>query len=151
MSEYRIVNRVAPTPAMAQTIAEVEAQAELEKAIPLVKEVIQNPGVLEGLKTEYHIPFVPRVGENVAFSPESREAYVASVKPSAANVAAVLTSQRESFELDDPELDLMLKIIQDIPESKLNSYVSSEEFEQFKQKVIQAFKHAGFDTRNFDE
>jgi hypothetical protein len=51
MSEYKIVNRVHPTPAFAQTIAEVEAAENEGLAIPK-------------LKTEFHVP-VPKVGDEM--------------------------------------------------------------------------------------
>ena len=108
MSEYKIVNRVHPTPAFAQTIAEVEAQAELDKSLPLVEQVPQNPGVLEGLKT----------------AEASRATFVGQV--------GSLESWGE-------------KVVRPF----LERPIRREEFDDFKERVIRAFKDMGFDTRKF--
>ena len=168
MSDYKIVNRVHPTPAFAQTMAEVEAQVELEKAIPLVKEVIQNPGVLEGLKAEFHVP-VPKVGDEMKIPFHAGETI--KFVPSAENVGKLLTSQVESFDHDAvltaeasrapfvgkaetikfPEPETFNQMVSRMAEELgcADPVVKQSEFEDFKERVIRAFKDMGFDTRKF--
>ena len=152
MSEYKIVNRVHPTPAFAQTVAEVEAAENEGLAIPK-------------LKTEFHVP-VPKAGDEMKVPFHAGETI--KFVPSAANVAKVLLSQnhccgdeilaeiktaeasRAPF-VGKAEPDTFNQMVSRMAEELgcADPVVKQSEFEDFKERVIRAFKDMGFDTRKF--
>jgi hypothetical protein len=120
MSEYKIVNRVHPTPAFAQTIAEVEAAENEGLAIPK-------------LKTEFHVP-VPKVGDEmkVPFHAGETIKFVEMVEASRA------------------PSDVMVEVMALYEKCREESLpINRKEFEDFKERVIRAFKDMCFDTRKF--
>lgn len=135
MSEYKIVNRVHPTPAFAQTVAEVEAQVELDKSLPLVEQVLQNSGMLAELTKQNY-------------------------EPSAAGVEAMLRKQSaeghscldelRTAEASQAPSDVMVEVMALYEKCREESLpINRKEFEDFKERVIRAFKDMGFDTRKF--
>jgi hypothetical protein len=170
MSEYKIVNRVAPTPAFAQTQAEVAAEEVLDKSLSLIQEVAQNPEVTKalaekGLMVDPDVMNNPLpVVTNPMFGYNEKTGMPVVAVPSAANVAKILLSQAHCC-FEDMPADL--KQPETSPQEQLNELyetlraeqeerqglragpVSREEFEEFKQSVIEAFKQIGFDTRKW--
>ena len=131
MPEYKIVNRVHPTPAFAQTIAEVEA-AEVEAA--------ENEGLaIPKLKTEFHVP-VPKVGDEmkVPFHAGETIKFVETAEAS-----------RAPFVGKADELKPVRDLIRDFVGSSYQPPITRKEFDDFKERVIRAFKDMGFDTRKF--
>ena len=167
MSEYKIVNRVHPTPAFAQTVAEVEAQAELDKSLPLVQEVAQNPEVAKVLRKKgFNVVSYDCAEEDV----DNAFKFLEVPKPSAVGVEAMLQKQfgpgsehccgnelaeemktaeasRAPFvgktEEWQPE-EGPLVIAFETPES--GEVITREEFEQLKADLVLAFKKMGFDV-----
>ena len=136
MSEYKIVNRVHPTPAFAQTVAEVEAQAELDKSLPLVQEVAQNPEVAKVLRKKgFNVPLVGSDYE------EPDEAFKFLEMPQMAEASrAPLVGKTEEWQPEEsPPVTAF-----ETPES--GEVITREEFEQLKADLVLAFKKMGFDV-----
>ena len=124
MSEYKIVNRVHPTPAFAQTIAEVEAAENEGLAIPK-------------LKSEFHVP-VPKAGDEMKIPFHAGETIKFVETAEASRAPFVGKTEGE------PTAEAIAEIFRNLAKP-----VTREEFDDFKQQVIAAFKNMGFDTRKF--
>jgi hypothetical protein len=143
MSEYKIVNRVAPTPAFAQTQAEVAAEEVLDKSLSLIQEVAQNPEVTKalaekGLTVDSDVMNNPLpVVTNPMFGYNEKTGMPVVVIPK-------MSPQEQVSALYET-----LRAEQEERQGLRAGPVSREEFEEFKQSVIEAFKQIGFDTRKW--
>ena len=145
MSEYKIVNRVHPTPAFAQTVAEVEAQAELDKSLPLVQEVAQNPEVAKVLrKRGFNVPLVGSDYE------EPDEAFKFLEVPQMAEASRApfvgkVVEDWSSCDVCKPADPLNGHLCEEHVEPEV-WLVTRTEFEQLKADLVLAFKKMGFDV-----